>query len=69
MKHSHNFNKINVKKVSKWMHTLYICSTTVFVYNIKMFKKVSPISLRGHLEQLALISTYSITEPCGVINL
>lgn len=51
------------------MYILYMSSTTIFEENIEMFKKVSPISLRGHLEQLALVSTYSVTEPCDVINL
>lgn len=42
-------------------------STTIFVENIKMAKEVSYISLRDHVEQL--VSTYNITEPCGVMNL
>lgn len=44
-------------------------STTIFVENIKMFKEVSRISLRGNVEQLVLANTYSISEPLDVINL
>lgn len=51
------------------MHTLYLSSSTIFVENIKVLKKVNLISLRGHLEELAFVSTYSITEPCDVKNL
>lgn len=38
------------------MHTLYTDSTVIFKESIRMFKSVTPISLRIHLEQLTLAS-------------
>lgn len=52
------------------MQILQRDSTITFEENISIFKKITSIYLRAHLEQhISKYFTYSITKPRDVINL